>query len=79
MTNSTIHCYGVQISNGSTVKTVDENEIVEPISAQEYSDLVEGNGDTFYDAFCAIRKRVEKRLGKSIEYVADWDAMTEHK
>ena len=78
MTNYTIHFYGVQFSNGSTVKTVDENEIVEPISAQEYRDLVEGNGDTFYGAFCMIRARVEERFGLAIEYVADWDAMAEH-
>ena len=77
MTNYTIHFYGVQFSNGNNAHTVDE--VVEPISVQEYRDLVEGNGDTFYGAFYMICARVEKRLGKSIEYVADWDAMAEHK
>ena len=76
MTNYTIHFYGVQFSNGNNAHTVDE--VVEPISAQEYRDLVEGNGDTFYGAFCMIRARVEERFGLAIEYVADWDAMTEH-
>lgn len=79
MTNYTIHFYGVQFSNCPTVKKVDENEIVEPISEQEYRDLVEGNGDTFYDAFCAICKRVEKRFGKKVEYVSNWEAAVEEK
>lgn len=59
MTNYTIQLYSVYFSNGkqNIIKDVHES-----ISEQEYHDLVEGNGDTFYDAFSAICKRVEKRF-----------------
>ena len=74
MTNYTIHFYGVQFSNGNNVKDMDE--VVEPISEQEYNDLVEGDCDTFYDAFGAIRARIEDRFGFPIQYIVDWDAET---
>lgn len=74
MTNYTIRFYGVQFLNGRNVKNMDE--VVESISEQEYNDLVEGDCDTFFNAFGAIRKRVEKRLGFPIQYIVDWDAVT---
>lgn len=80
MTNYTIHFYGVEFSNGEVV-----DEIVEPISEQEYNALVEGvslKGDNlagFYNAITATRKRVKERFGYPIKYVADWDVATEHK
>lgn len=76
MTNYTIQLYSVYFSNGkqNIIKDVHES-----ISEQEYHDLVEGNGDTFYDAFSAICKRVEKRFGMKVEYVSDWDAVVEEK
>lgn len=45
MTNYTIRFYGVQFSNGHNVMNMDK--VVEPISEQEYNDLVEGDCDTF--------------------------------
>lgn len=76
MTNYTIQLYSVYFSNGkqNIIKDVHES-----ISEQEYHDLVEGNGDTFYDAFSAICKRAEKRFGMKVEYVSDWDAVVEEK
>lgn len=75
MANYTIHFHGVQFSNGNNVVYMDE--VVAPISAQEYNDLVEGDCDTFYDAFSAIRARVENRFGFPIHYIVDWDAVAE--
>lgn len=79
MTNYTIHFYGVQFSNGSNVKKVDENEIVEPISEQEFNDLMEGDMATFFDTFDTIRARIEEHFGLAIKWVVDWDVMSEHK
>lgn len=73
MTNYTIHFYGVYFSNNT-----DSDEVVEPISVQEFNDLVSGDCDTFYDAFSTIRKRVEERFGLKVEGVSDWDVI-EHK
>lgn len=77
MTNYTIQLYSVYFSNGkqNIVKDVHES-----ISAQEYHDLVEGDDAHFaYEAYSAIRKRVEKRFGKKVEYVSNWEAAVEEK
>ena len=80
MTNYTIHFYGVQFFNGEVV-----DDIVEPISEQEYNALVEGvsllKGDNivgFYNAIKAARKRVKERFGSPIK-VGDWYVMAEQK
>lgn len=74
MTNYTIHFYGVQFSNNT-----DSDEVVEPISEQEFNDLMEGVMATFFDTFDTIRARIEERFGLAIKWVVNWDTMSEHK
>lgn len=74
MANYTIHFYGVHFSNGKQfVNNWDLDEVIEPISAQEYNDLVTSDCDTFYDVFSTVRKRVEQRFEMKLEYVSDWE------
>ena len=77
MSNFTIHFHGVHFSNGKQIIIKEVDEVVEPISVQEYNALVEGDCDTFYTAYLAIRKRVEERFDLEVEYVNDWDAVAE--
>lgn len=69
MNNSTITLHDVLLSDDSECEA-----ITEPISEKEYAQLTEGDGLSFYDAYSAIRARIEKRLGLTVEYVSDWHA-----
>lgn len=69
MNNSTITLHDVLLSDDSERKT-----ITEPISEKEYAQLTEGDSLSFHDAYSAIRARIEKRLGLTVEYVSDWHA-----